>query len=380
MRTKSFLLFVFAAAFMLVLLQNCRPDKTEPPVNTDPDSLYAGTHVTLTKPFKFPAIEIPTGINLTKEGVQLGRMLFYDPVLSSDSMFSCSSCHKQQFAFSDGGNAFSTNIFGLTKRNSPALFNMVWMKKFFWDGRAATLQLQAEDAMQHELNFIDPNVVAKLQIRPQYVYLFKKAFGRPGDITKEKVSNALTQFMLTLISSESKFDSVMRNQASFTAEESHGFYDLFKQDPALNQQQPGVGADCFHCHASSSGDYLTMIDNSFHNNSLDTSNGFQFPDNGQGAITGNQLQNGIFKTPHIRNVEVTGPYMRDGRFTTLEQVVDFYNEGLKVSATHDPLMKFESQGGLHSLSPQDKADLIAFLKTLTDYRFLTDTSLANPFH
>lgn len=101
--------------------------------------------------------------------------------------------------------------------------------------------------------------------------------------------------MLTLISSESKFDSVMRNQASFTAEESHGFYDLFKQDPALNQQQPGVGADCFHCHASSSGDYLTMIDNSFHNNSLDTSNGFQFPDNGQGAITGNQLQNGILK-------------------------------------------------------------------------------------
>lgn len=198
MRTKSFLLFVFAAAFMLVLLQNCRPDKTEPPVNTDPDSLYAGTPVTLTKPFKFPAIEIPTGINLTKEGVQLGRMLFYDPVLSSDSMFSCSSCHKQQFAFSDGGNAFSTNIFGLTKRNSPALFNMVWMKKFFWDGRAATLQLQAEDAMQHELNFIDPNVVAKLQIKPQYVYLFKKHLADPEILRKRKCRMRLLNLCLHL--------------------------------------------------------------------------------------------------------------------------------------------------------------------------------------
>jgi cytochrome c peroxidase len=377
MKKKSLLLLVFASTF-IILLQNCRQDKTEPPANpVDPDSLYVGTPATLKTPRKFPPIEIPSNITLTKEGIQLGRMLFYDKVLSSDSQFACASCHKQQYAFSDGGNALSQNVFGLTKRNSPPLFNLVWMKSYFWDGRATTLQLQAADAMEHELNFIDPNVVPKLQAKPQYVYLFKKAFGRPGTITNDKVSNALTQFMLTLISAESRFDSVMRFQATFTNEEFNGFYNLFQKDPSLNS---GVGADCFHCHASTSGDYLTMIDNGFHNNSLDASNGFQYPDNGQGVITGNQLDNGKFKTPHIRNIELTGPYMRDGRFTTLEQVVNFYNDSLKITSTHDPFMKFESQGGLHSLSDQDKSDLIAFLKTLTDWHFVNDTSFSNPFH
>lgn len=379
MKKKFFIAVAVFFSAVIFLTQSCNRHKTDCPDPNDPDSLYTGTPFTLTKPFKFPNIQMPSGINLTTEGIYLGRMLFYDPVLSSDSSLSCASCHKQQFAFADGGLALSTNVFGLTKRNSPPIFNMLWQKSYFWDGRAATLDAQAQDAMEHELNFIDPNVIPKLQAKPKYVALFKKAFGRPGDVTREHVSNALTQFMLTLISSESRFDSIMRGQGNFTAEESRGFYDLFRQDPVLNTIEPGVGGDCFHCHFSSTADYLTMTDGNFHNNSIDTSNGFQFADNGQGAVTGNQLQNGFFKSPSVRNIEVTGPYMHDGRFTTLEQVVNFYNDSLKPNATQDPLMKFTSQGGLHSLSAQDKADIISFLKTLTDYHFLTDTGFSNPF-
>lgn len=376
---KISLLFFVCGLASLLLLQNCKP---EPPVKTpnEPDSLFVGTPDTILAPFKFPAVVIPAGITLTKEGVRLGRMLFYDPVLSSDSTLSCASCHKQEFAFADGGKALSTNVFGnLTRRNTPPLFNLVWMKDFFWDGRASLLTDQIADALQHEQNFISPLAINKLKANPEYLRLFKKAFGRPGEVNDENIKKALAQFMMKLVSADSKFDSVMRFQASFTPEENHGFYTLFMKDTGeLN----GFGADCFHCHAqSASTSNLSLIDNNFHNNALDQANTFNdFSDKGRGEVTGNMLDNGKFRTPHIRNIEVTGPYMRDGRFTTLDQVVEFYNSGLKTSPTVDPNMKFVHQGGIRYLTNQDKADLIAFLKTLTDHRFLTDTAFSNPFH
>lgn len=368
------------AMVVVLALQQCKPD---PPVCgdecNDPDSLYIGTPLTITAPFKFPPVQIPAGMVLTKEGVQLGRMLFYDPVLSSDSSISCASCHKQEFAFADGGKAKSQNFFGPTKRNSPPIFNMVWSKKYFWDGRSSTITAQAIDALHGEQNFIEPSVVPKLQAKPAYVALFKKAFGKSWVINENNVANALGQFMLTLVSSESRFDSVMRGQAQFTSEESRGFYSLFLKDPTLTAPF-GVGADCFHCHSSTSANYLTMVDGSFHNNALNDGTNFVYADNGLGDITGNQFDNGLFKTPHLRNIEVTGPYMHDGRFATLEEVVTFYNEGLKNPPNADVNMKFAHQGGLQTLTAQDKADLISFMKTLTDHKFLTDTAFSNPFH
>ncbi|MBL0309741.1 MAG: c-type cytochrome [Bacteroidetes bacterium] len=373
---KKFFLSSILIVFLFALFPSCKTDLPLPPVGSEPDSLFVGTPYVITAPqFGFPPISIPPDNPMTVEGIQLGRLLFYDPTLSSDSMFSCSSCHKQEFAFADGGKVLSQNIFGLTKRNTPPLFNLVWMKKYFWDGRAGSLPQQANDALIHEQNFIASQSIARLSAKPEYVSLFKKAFGRPGDITQQKIEKSIAQFMMTLISSESKFDSVQRGQMSFSPAELHGF-NLFLTDT------PNHGADCFHCHAdNSAGTSFTMIDNGFHNNGLDAANSFtDFPDLGLGGFNGNMLDNGKFKTPHLRNVEVTGPYMRNGRFVTLEQVVNFYNDSLKTSPTIDPFMKTAYRGGLRYLSEQDKQDLIAFLKTLTDHRFLTNPDFSTPFH
>lgn len=374
MRKRILLLSVFCITAML-LLQNCHDDCDNP----EPDSNYTGTPDTIQRPRKFPPVEIPAGITLTKEGVQLGRMLFYDPVLSSDSTIACASCHKQEFAFADGGKALSTNVFGvLTKRNSPALFNLVWMKNYFWDGRVTALTEQAADALQHEQNFISVNAIPKLAANTTYVDLFNRAFGQPAGITEEKIQKALAMFMMKLVSAESRFDSVMRGQGVFTGEENHGFFNLFSKDTGETQ---GFGADCFHCHAASnSASNLTMIDNNFHNNALDAAASYtDFQDLGMGGFTGNAFDNGRFRTPHIRNIEVTGPYMHDGRFTTLQEVIEFYNSGLKQSITKDPQIKFAHQGGIQYLTQYDKDALVAFLKTLTDHRFLTDTAFSNPF-
>lgn len=373
---KRFFLFAIPLLLLAFSLQQCKPDPIAcTDCQNEPDSLFVGVPVTLTKPFQFPAIKLPPGVNLTEEGILLGRMLFYDPVLSNDSTISCASCHKQEFAFSDGGKQFSQNVFGLTQRNTPPLFNLVWMKKFFWDGRADSLHLQAIDALIHEQNFNEATVVPKLRARPEYVRLFKKAFGRPGEINRDNIARALEQFMLTLISANSKFDKVKRNEATYTPLELRGD-SLFSTDIRVVSQTID-GADCFHCHAGAG---LTMIDNGFHNNALDESATFTgFPDLGQGKITGNQFDNGKFKTPHIRNIEVTGPYMRDGRFATLDEVVDFYNSGLKQSPTVDPQMKTVHQGGLQTLTGQDKDAMIAFLRTLTDTTFLNNPAYSNPF-
>jgi len=374
---KSFTFFglLFSAAILLTT-SCCKPEKndcTNPPC--DADSLYVGTPDTIVRPFRFPPVNIPADNPLTKEGVLLGRMLFYDPILSADSSISCSSCHIQEYAFADGGKKVSQNIFGPTRRNTPPLFNLIWFEKFFWDGRSSTLPQQVNDALLHEQNFIAAQSIQKITNRADYVPLFKKAFGRPGDVTEDKVIKALAQFMMTLISADAKFDKVMRGQAQFTPSEERGFYSLFLKDTIDG------GADCFHCHASAAGtNYNTFIDNNFHNNALDAASSFtDFPDKGLGDITGNFLDNGKFKTPHLRNVEVTGPYMRDGRFSTLEQVVNFYNDSLKLSPTNDPQMKTTFRGGLRYLTQQDKDDLVAFMKTLTDTAFLHNPKFSNPF-
>lgn len=372
-------IFLFAAFGLLVLLmlQNCKPEHSQPPTNpNDPDSLYAGTpysFANLNPPlFRFPAITNPYKDSLTREGIELGRRLFYDKHLSSTGTFACANCHKQEFAFSDGGNAKSTNVFGLTKRNAPAIQNLLWAGKLFWDGRSATLGEQAKDAFHGEQNMDVPNAVAYLKSDSTYTRLFRKAFGRPGDVTEEKIFLALQQFMMTLISSNSHFDKVQRGQEAFNNSEGNGF-QLF-----LDLSR----GDCTHCHVSTGGSTFLMTDNLFRNNGIDSvATNNDYVDKGRGEISTITTDNGKFRDPSLRNIALTGPYMHDGRYLTLDQVLNFYSDSIKNSGTVDPLM-FSVVGhadGKRQFTQQEHDDLISFLNSLTDTVFTHNPAFSNPF-
>ncbi len=357
------------ASFLLLgamlSFSQCKPEGPDEPTETDAD--YIGTPYTLTKPgAKWRNIPDMSANPMTVEGIRLGRMLFFDPVLSNDSSISCSTCHEPQHAFTDN-KVLSTNIFGPTKRNTPSIQNSVWMKPLFWDGRQNTIEETCTDALLHEQNFNASMAITKLSKRPEYVALFKKAFGRPGDITDVKIEKALSQFIRTALSSKSKFDLSQYGQYTLTASEANGF--------AIFSSERG---DCFHCHTD--GPYLTFTDNKFHNNALqEASSVYNFKDKGMGEATPLDTNvYGKFKTPTLRNLAYTAPYFHDGRYATLEQLVNFYSDSLRLSPTVDPLMKKLNIGGLH-LNTQEKADLIAFLNTLNDESFVSDTSFTNPF-
>jgi cytochrome c peroxidase len=308
---------------------------------------------------------IPTNNPQTVEGIALGRHLFYDPILSGDSTQACASCHMPSSSWGEN-TQFSTGITGaIGTRNAMPLFNMAWNwgNKFFWDGRAIGLEEQAFAPVTNpiEMNNTWPNAVASLQAHPKYPAMFQAAFGT-STIDSVLVVKALAQFERILISSNSKFDRFLMSQVSLTASELNGF-DIYKTES---------GGDCFHCHGLPTNPLWT--NNDFHNNGLDAT----FSDNGLGAITGNPADNGKFKTPSLRNLAFTAPYMHDGRFATLEEVIDHYSEGLVNSPTIDPLMKSIWQGGVQ-LSPSEKVDLKAFLLTLSDYSFIQDTTLMTPF-
>ncbi|WP_349267220.1 cytochrome-c peroxidase [Flavivirga aquatica] len=307
---------------------------------------------------------IPNNNLQTIEGISLGKKLFFDPILSANNTQACADCHALENAFTDT-DRFSDGINGaFGKRNSMPLFNLAWNydEKFFWDGRSFSLEHQAF------LPVTDPNemgstwiqVEEKLQQHPEYPELFQQAFGT-STIDSTLVTKAIAQFERTLISSNSKFDKYLLGETSLTAEELNGF-NIFMDE---------TRGDCFHCHGSDKNPLWT--DNIFHNNGLDT----VITDLGLGAITGDPADNGKFKSPSLRNLAFTAPYMHDGRFKTLNDVINHYSEGLKNSTTIDPLMKKVAQGGVH-LTPQDKADLKAFLLTLSDYEFINNLNFIKP--
>lgn len=345
---------------LIISLNQC---KVDPKV----DALYSGTPYTLPKLSKKyrPYVEDATN-PMTQEGVQLGRMLFYDKNLSADGSISCATCHKQQYAFGDSSE-LSVNIVGPTKRNTPPLMNLSMNKRFFWDGRVSSLADASADALKGEQHFDFNKSLDKFRANANYVNLFRKAFGKPDDITEEKVHKAIAQFIRTMVSVNSQFDKTYT--AGLTAQEYNGlliFNDNYK-------------GDCFHCHAD--GPYLTFVnqDVTFANNALDSINDVNdFMDKGLGDFTKLNKDFGKFKIPTIRNWIYTAPYMHDGRFKTIEDVVDHYSDHLQLSPTVDPLMQLLNQGGSH-MSTSDKSDLIAFLKTLNDASFVNDTSFANPF-
>ncbi len=303
-----------------------------------------------------PEPTIPVSNPMTVEGVALGKKLFFDPQLSGDNTLSCAGCHFPSQAFDDTSR-FSIGIDGIRgTRNAMPIFNHAWntTDKFFWDGRALGLEEQAFGPVTNPIEMHDtwPNAVSKLQSDASYPSLFLAAFGT-STIDSILASKAIAQYERTLISGNSKFDKYLLRQINLSASELNGF-GLFMSES---------GADCFHCHGDATNPLWT--DNLFHNNGLDAT----FADNGLGAITGNPSDNGKFKTPSLRNLAFTAPYMHDGRFETLEEVINHYSDSLTQSSTVSPLLKHIPAGGVR-LTIQEKADLKAFLLTLTDSTFV----------
>jgi cytochrome c peroxidase len=305
-----------------------------------------------------PQPDLPRDNPLTGEGVALGGKLFFDRRLSAANSESCATCHNPHLAFSQP-RRFSRGVDGeIGTRNAMPLENLAWKSSFFWDGRAATLREQVLQPIQNPIEMHESlaNAVAKISADKNYHQLFANAFSSP-EISPDKIARALEQFLLVQVSFNSKYDRVMNGAEKFTDEETRG-YILFntEYDPYHGQ----FGADCFHCHGGT-----LFQSQDFANNGLDSA----FADLGRYKITKRAGDEGKFSVPSLRNVAVTAPYMHDGRFRTLEEVVAHYCTGTKRSATLDPNLAKHPDGGV-PLSADDKRALVAFLKTLTDEKFL----------
>ncbi len=313
---------------------------------------------------------IPESNPLTNAGVALGQKLFFDPILSANNTQSCATCHQPAYSFADP-NKFSVGITGeVGNRAAMPLFNLAWADKYnqtshryFWDGGANDLERQALGPILNPIEMANKSlfdVVARLQNNVEYPGLFRKAFGSDS-ITSVKLARALAQFERTLVSGNSNFDKAERRQRLRTPSEINGML-IFGSEKG----------DCFHCHGNLSSPFFT--DYGFHNNGLN-----EIPkDSGLFRITGKPEDMGRMKTPTLRNLSFTAPYMHDGRFNTLMEVVEFYNSGTKNSPTVDPMIsKNFDKGGLN-LTPQEKLDLVAFLLSLNDSAFVNDARYKTP--
>lgn len=359
-------IFVVFASVLLLTRCGVDPEIADGPV----DWVYDPTPYAAIKPMGIPPLPIFNENPLTIKGVELGRKLFYDPLLSADSTLSCAGCHSVAHAFSDTV-AFSIGIDYLPgKRNAMPIYNLGYSpfdNGFFWDGRALTLEEQAVMPIQDplEMHEILPNVIIKLSRSEFYPQLFYEAFGEE-EITDELLGKALAQFLKSVTSGNSRFDKASAGEIFLTDQEVLG-YELFN---SLD------GGDCFHCHGINGG---LFTDFQYRNNGLDDANRFfDFLDHGYGDVTGDTMDYGKFKTPSLRNIELTAPYMHDGRFATLEEVLDFYSEEVNDTPFTDNFMQFAFQGGMQ-LTAEEKAAIIAFLKTLTDETFVDNPEYGNPF-
>ena len=306
----------------------------------------------------FPRPALPLDNPLTEEGVELGKRLFNELLLSINGKQSCASCHQADAAFADRGKVVSFGAEGHPgRRNAMPLFNLAWKSSFFWDGRASSLRKQVLMPIQDKLEMHETltNVVRELATTAEYRQLFARAFGST-EVTPDRIARGLEQFLLTQTSYDSRFDHVLKGEAKFTDEEQRGF-ELFHTEYDPRREQ--FGADCFHCHG---GPLFQNV--AFANNGLD----LRPRDLGRFEVTKREGDQGKFAIPSLRNVAVTAPYMHDGRFQTLEAVVDHYSTGVKRSATLDPNLAKHPSGGIQ-LSSADKRALMAFLRTLTDERF-----------
>jgi cytochrome c peroxidase len=308
-------------------------------------------------PAGFPQPPLPADNPLTTSGIELGAQLFSDPRLSGAGTQSCASCHDLRRAGSDTV-ALSRGADGQPGvRNAMPLFNLAWSPSYAWDGSQPRVRDQTLAAMTNpvEMHAELPRVVATLAADAGLAEKFRGAFGSPA-VTAERIALALEQYLLTLVSADSKFDRAARGEARLTAEEQRGLQlFLTEYDPVRGKN----GADCFHCHGGT-----LFTDFAMKNNGLDRAPA----DTGREKISGRATDRGKFKTPSLRNVAVTAPYMHDGRFATLAEVVAHYDHGVQRSATLDPNLAKHPDRGL-GLSAEDQRALVAFLETLTDARF-----------
>lgn len=324
--------------FLLILTTFFSCVKNQPPVVTNTTTPYE-----INVPKGFPVIVYNPNNPMTKEGVELGRKLYYDPIISNDGR-TCSQCH------------FQANGFTTFTSNALVHANLAWSTNFLWKGEVSgTL----EDQMVFEVTKFFETDVSKLNANSEYKQLFKKAFNI-NTITEKDVAFGLAQFFRALVSYNSKFDKFLRGEEDLSPSELNGFI-LFTTEKG----------DCFHCHS-----IPLTTDNAFRNIGLDSA--YNSTNWGRYEVTHNPLDKGKFKVPTLRNIELSAPYMHDGRFATLAEVIEHYNSGVKISKTIDPIMtKAGKEYGLN-LSAQEKKDLISFLKTLTDTSFINNKAFSKP--
>ena len=366
-------------SFGLVLLafsfSDCKHDDTD----------YKPTPYVIAVPKFFPThMNIPPDNPMTVEGVELGRNLFYDGRMSgktdADSTMSCATCHLQSSSFECGINHpkfLGGRPFGITGIKTPhfmlPMINLVWNETgYLWsgaiyEGNTNTTQRNIEDIVgmavtaPHEFAGDTNKTKSMIQSISGYPELFEKAFGS-RTVTMRNISKAVAQFTRTLISSDSKFDRYMRGEEQLSVQELNGYVLFMTED----------GADCFHCHGGSGNPLFTT--NLFYNNGKDS----VFNDSrDRFSVTGDPADKGAYKATTLRNIELTGPYMHDGRFKTLEEVIDFYSQGIIWSPNVHPLMHHAYDGGIN-LTQNEKTDLIAFIKTLRDDIFLTNPAFGPP--
>jgi cytochrome c peroxidase len=291
---------------------------------------------------------------LTKEKILLGRVLFYDPILSNDSTISCNSCHSPFNAFTHVDHALSHGIHdSIGTRNAPALMNLAWQNTFMWDGAINNLDMQSLAPISHPAEMASHinDVVKKLNRSKLYKKLFDDAY-QDSIATGEKTLKAIAQFMLTIVSANSKYDKVMNKNAEFTVQEQNG-YQIFKKN-------------CASCHTEP-----LFTNGTFANNGIGTDTVLN--DIGRMKVTQRKEDAYKFKVPTLRNIEFSYPYMHDGRFKKLGEVLNHYSNGIKQSETLSGKLK----SGI-TLSANEKVDLMAFLLTLSDKQFLFDSNFAYP--
>lgn len=313
----------------------CKKEKsagTEPAVPLTP--------YTVNYPEYFPALSIPSDNPLTVEGIELGKKLYYDTLLSNSGI-SCSSCHISNESFSSGAV------------NSLPHINLGWNNYFLWNGK---VNGALEDIMMFEVEDFFQTDVSKFNNSAAYKDAFKKVYG-VENISSKDLAYALAQFFRVMVSANSLCDQYLNHTVNLSPSQMNGFV-IFTTERG----------DCFHCHSLG-----LFTDNRFHNIGIDSV--FTGVNKGRFNITGNPSDLGLFKTPTLRNVELTPPYMHDGRFLTLEEVVDHYNTGVKHSSTLDPIMTKPSKAFGLGLSLSERQDLVAFLKTLTDTSFTNNPLL-----
>ncbi|WP_229254265.1 cytochrome-c peroxidase [Dyadobacter sp. NIV53] len=370
---KNILFLGVAVVYLFQVLVSC---KSEPETETPLPEPTTPTPLSWTKPSYFPDPVYDLSKNqLTEEGVKLGRFLFYDGILSRTDKIGCGTCHQQQAAFTHHGHDLSHGVDDLLgTRNSPSIQNMAWNTSFFWDGGVHDLDLVPPVPIQNEVEMGERvgNVVEKLRNTPvagaakqvDYPKMFKAAFGT-DEINSDRMMKALSQFMMTMISATSRYDYYLQGDVSaLTTEEKSGLV-LFKQN-------------CATCH---SGELFT--DNSFRNNGLVPN---KIKDQGRYSITLNEADRLKFKVPSLRNVGLTAPYMHDGRYYTLQEVLDHYANDQNSSSTDsiydapslDPILQISGQKKGIKLTASEKQSIISFLRTLSDEQYITDKRFSDP--